>query len=182
MESAGMQLAADQGQLLSMLVHLVGAKNALEIGVFTGYSSTVTALALPDDGRLIALDVSDEYTQVARRFWEAAGVAHKVELRIGPALESLDSLAREGASFDFVFIDADKPNYPAYYERAVELTRTNGLIALDNMLWSGKVADPSVQDESTGVIRKVNSIIAADSRVESILVPLGDGLTLARKR
>lgn len=182
MENAGMQLAADQGQLLAMLVRLVGARQALEIGVFTGYSSTVVAMALPDDGRLIACDVSDEYTKVARRYWEDAGVAHKVHLHLGPALETLDLLRTDGFVFDFVFIDADKPNYLAYYEKALGMTRSNGLIALDNTLWSGRVADESAQDEGTNGMRQVNATIAADPRVDSILIPLGDGLTLARKR
>ena len=181
MPQAGMQLAADQAQLLGLLVGLTQAKLALEIGVFTGYSSIVTASSLAADGKLIACDVSEEFTGTARRYWKEAGLDHKITLRLGPALETLDQLKAEGLIFDFVFIDADKPNYPHYYNRAVELTRSNGLIVLDNMLWSGKVADPENADDSTSILRNLNKTIATDPRVQSILIPLGDGLTVARK-
>jgi predicted O-methyltransferase YrrM len=181
MPQHGMQLDADQAQLLSLLVGLTQAKTALEIGVFTGYSSIATASALPEGGKLIACDVSEEYTNVARRYWKEAGVDHKIDLRLGPALETLDQIAAEGLVFDFVFIDADKPNYPNYYERALQLTRPNALIALDNMLWSGRVANKDENDETTTIIRSLNQKIADDSRVQSLLIPLGDGLTIARK-
>ncbi len=182
MPEHGMQLAADQAELLSLLVQLVGARRALEIGVFTGYSSLATALALPEDGKLIACDVSEEYTSMARRYWKEAGVEGKIDLRIGPALETLDRLKAEGAVFDFMFVDADKPNYPNYYEKGLELLRPNGLMAFDNMLWAGRVADESNTEESTVVIRALNQRIADDPRVQGLLIPLGDGLTLARKR
>ncbi|MFB8790107.1 MAG: class I SAM-dependent methyltransferase, partial [Potamolinea sp.] len=143
-----MQIAPDQGQFMALLVQLIGAKKVLEIGVFTGYSSLVVALSLPSDGKIIACDISAEDTNIARRYWEKAGVADKIELRLAPALQTLDELIAsvEINSFDFVFIDADKRNYPEYYERALQLVRIGGLIAIDNVLWSGKVADPQVED------------------------------------
>lgn len=184
LENANMQIGADQGQLMAMLVKAIGAKRCLEVGVFTGYSSTVVALALPADGKIVACDVSEEFTAVARKYWEKANVANKIELRLGPALETLDELIEEGesGSFDFVFIDADKPNYLAYYERALSLVRRGGLIAIDNVLWSGKVAEKEVLDEQTVAIRQVNDHLHHDDRIDLCMIPTGDGLTLALKR
>jgi predicted O-methyltransferase YrrM len=165
------------------LVKLLGAKKTLDIGVFTGYSSLVVALALPADGKIIACDVSEEYTSIARRYWEKAAIADKVDLHIAPALETLDNLlaAGEAESFDFAFIDADKGNYENYYERSLQLIRPGGLIAVDNVLWSGKVADPEIQDNQTKKIRAFNQKLYQDSRITLSLVPIADGLTLARK-
>jgi len=179
-----LQIAPEQGQFMALLVRLIGARRCLELGVFTGYSSLATALALPEDGLLVACDVSEEWTAVARDYWQRAGVAHKIELRLAPALETLDALlAADGAgSFDFAFVDADKPNYPAYYERLLVLLRTGGLIAFDNTLWSGKVADPSVRDDNTEALRRLNTQLHHDRRIDLSLLPLADGLTLARKR
>lgn len=184
MPHANMQLAPEQGQFLALLVRLIGARRTLEVGVFTGYSSTAIALALPPDGRVIACDVSEEYTAVARRYWAEAGVADKIDLRIGPALGTLDALlaAGEADAFDFAFIDADKPNYPHYYERALRLVRPGGLIALDNTLQNGRVADPNAMGESVRIIRALNTHLHGDARVDVSLVPIGDGLTLARKQ
>jgi caffeoyl-CoA O-methyltransferase len=184
LENSAMQIGPDQGQFMALLVRAIGAKRCLEIGVFTGYSSTVVAMALPDDGKIIACDVSEEFTSVARRYWERAGVANKIELRLGPASETLDAILESGGAetFDFAFIDADKPNYLAYYERVLSLVCKGGLIAIDNVLWSGKVADLSVLDEQTLAIRQVNEHLHKDDRIDLCLVPIGDGLTLARKR
>lgn len=184
LERANMQISPEQGQFMAVLVRLIGARLCLEIGTFTGYSSTAVALALPPEGRLICLDVSDDWTRRARRAWQEAGVADRVELRLGPALESLAELLRErrGGSFDFVFIDADKTNYGAYYEAALELLRPGGLIAVDNTLWGGAVADAANKDEDTVAIRAFNDRVHRDDRVDLSLVPIGDGLTLARKR
>lgn len=182
---AVMQIAPEQGQFMGLLVQLLGVKKALEIGVFTGYSSLVVAMALPDDGQLIACDVSAEYTAMARKYWEKAGVAHKVDLRIAPALDTLDQLIADGhsSSFDFAFIDADKSNYDHYYERALQLVRPGGLIALDNVLWSGRVAEPAEhQDNRTRHIHALNQKIHGDQRVSVSLVPIADGLMLAMKR
>lgn len=178
-----MQIAPEQGQFLALLVQLLGAKKTLEVGVFTGYSALVVALALPEDGRIIACDVSEEYTAIAQQFWQQAGVAEKIDLRIAPALETLDKLISENQSnsFDFAFIDADKSNYINYYEKALQLIRPGGLIAVDNVLWSGRVADPEVQDNRTKKIREFNEKLAQDSRVKISLVPIADGLTLALK-
>ena len=180
----GMQIAPEQGQFMAMLVELIGARRVLEIGVFTGYSSTRMALALPPDGRLMALDLSVEYTETARRYWQLAGVADKIELRLGPALASLDRLINDGASgsFDLAFIDADKGHYDAYYERSLRLLRPGGLLLIDNVLWGGKVADPAVDDADTQAIRALNQKIHADDRVTAVLLPVADGLTVARKR
>lgn len=179
-----MQIAPDQGQFMALLIQLIGAKKVLEIGVFTGYSSLVVALALPSDGKIIACDISVEDTNIARRYWEKAGVADKIELRLAPALQTLDELIAsvEINSFDFVFIDADKKNYPEYYERALQLVRSGGLIAIDNVLWSGKVADPEIQDGQTQAIRNFNEKLHQDERVTLSLVSIADGLTLALKR
>jgi len=180
----GMQIAPEQGAFMSLLVKVMGARTCLEVGTFTGYSSTAVALALPADGRLVCCDVSREWTDIARETWTEAGVADRVELRLGPALETLDQLLAEGDAgrFDFAFIDADKPNYDGYVERALRLVRAGGLIAIDNVLWSGRVADSSVVDESTAAIRALNEKLAADERVEVAMVPIGDGLTLLRVR
>ncbi len=178
-----MQISPEQGQFMALLLKLMGAKKTLDIGVFTGYSSLVVALALPADGKIIACDVSEEYTSIARRYWQQAGVADKIDLHIAPALETLDSLlaAGEAATFDFAFIDADKGNYENYYERSLELIRPGGLIAIDNVLWSGKVADPQIQDNKTNKIRDFNLKLHQDSRITLSLVPIADGLTLAIK-
>jgi len=184
LEWARMQIGPDQGQFMQLLVQLIGAKRTIEVGVFTGYSSTAVALALPDDGRIIACDVSEEWTALARSAWKDAGVAHKIDLRLRPAVETLDALIGqgEGGSFDFAFIDADKANYDAYYERCLTLLRPGGLIAVDNVLWGGDVADPAKHDEDTDAIRALNAKLHKDQRVAIAMVPIGDGLTLARKR
>jgi predicted O-methyltransferase YrrM len=178
-----MQISPEQGQFMALLVKLIGAKKTLEVGVFTGYSSLVVALALPADGKIVACDVSEEYTSVARRYWQEAGVADKIDLHIAPALETLDKLltAGETGTFDFAFIDADKGNYDNYYERCLELIRPGGLIAIDNVLWSGKVADTEIQDNQTNKIRDLNRKLHQDSRITLSLVPIADGLTLAMK-
>jgi len=180
---AGMQISPEQGQFMALLVRLIGARRALEIGVFTGYSTLAVALALPDDGRLLACDVSDEYTRVGRPFWQQAGVAQKIELRLAPALATLDAQLAEGAagSFDFAFIDADKGGYDAYYERCLRLLRPGGLLAIDNTLWSGAVARPA-QDADTEALQRLNAKLHQDQRIDLSLLPIGDGLTLARKR
>lgn len=179
-----MQIAPEQGQFMALLVQLLGAKKTLEIGVFTGYSSLCVALALPPEGKVIACDISEEYTSTARRYWKEAGVADKIDLRIAPALETLDKLLAEGqaGTYDFAFIDADKENYEGYYERSLQLIRPGGLIAVDNVLWGGRVADPQVQDKSTQAIRDFNQKLHHDERVSLSLVPIADGLTLALKR
>lgn len=184
MPMAGMQIAPDQGNALALLVELIGARRAVEIGTFTGYSALRTALALPADGELVCCDVSAEWTAVGRPFWEEAGVAGKIDLRIAPATETLDGLLAEGwaGTVDFLFIDADKSNYDAYYERALVLARTGGLIAVDNVLWSGAVVDASDQRADTVAIRALNAKIHVDPRVSMALLPIGDGLTLVRKR
>lgn len=179
-----MQIAPEQGQFMRFLVQLIEAQKTLEIGVFTGYSSLVVALALPAHGKIVACDVDEEFTAIARRYWQQAGVADKIDLRLAPALETLDQLLSQGEanSFDFAFIDADKSNYDAYYEKALQLVRPGGLIAIDNVLWGGKVADPAVQDSRTQAIRDLNQKIHHDPRVLSVLVPIADGLTLAIKQ
>ena len=183
MPMAMMQISPEQGQFMALLVRLIGARRAIEIGTFTGYSALSVALAMPADGRLVACDVSDEYTRIARRYWAEAGVADRIELKLQPALKTLDELlaAGRGGSFDFAFIDADKQNYDAYYERTLALLRPGGLITIDNVLWDGKVADPSVDDEETRAIRSLNRKIHGDQRVALSLVPIADGLTLAMK-
>jgi predicted O-methyltransferase YrrM len=179
-----MQIAPEQGQFMQMLVQLMGARKTLEVGVFTGYSSLCVALALPLNGQIVACDVSEEYTAIARRYWEAAGVANKIALHLGPAINTLDKLIAEGqaGTFDFAFIDADKENYEVYFERSLQLVRNGGLIVIDNVLWSGKVADPQVQDESTLALRTFNDKLRNDPRVTLSVVPIADGLTLALKR
>jgi caffeoyl-CoA O-methyltransferase len=180
---AGMQIGPEQGAFMGLLVELIGAKRALEIGTFTGYSSLCIAGALPADGKLICCDVSEEYTRVARDYWRRAGLESKVELRLGPALATLDALIdADVESFDFAFIDADKTNYANYYDRAIRLVRPGGLIAIDNVLWGGDVAKPEENDEDTTAIRALNEMVRNDERVTLALTPIGDGLTLARKR
>lgn len=181
---ARMQIAPEQGQLMGLLVELLDAKRAIEVGVFTGYSAIAVALALPDDGRLIACDVNEEWTNIARRYFGRAGVEHKIELQLRPALETLDELLAGGqaGAFDFAFIDADKENYAEYYERCLSLLRVGGLVAVDNALWSGDVADPEKDDAETRAIRALNQKVASDQRVTMSLLPIGDGLLLARKR
>lgn len=181
---ASMQLMAEQGQFLAFLIRMLGAKRTLEAGVFTGYSSLVTALALPDDGRIIACDVNKEWTSLARRYWKEAGVEHKIDLRLGPALETLRKLIAEGrcGTFDFAFIDADKQNYDSYFDLAMELVRPGGVIAADNVLWDGSVIDPTDHEESTLAIRAFNKKVFADERVWISLAPIGDGLMLAQKK
>jgi len=178
---AGMQLSPEQGQLLGLLTRLVGARRALEVGTFTGYSSLSVALALPDDGQLTACDISEEWTAVARRYWAAAGVVDKIDLRLGPAIMTLDRLLADdgGDQFDLAFIDADKANYANYYERALRLVRPGGLIVVDNTLWHGRVLDPARQDADTVAMRSFNEQLHNDDRIALSLVPIGDGMTLA---
>ncbi len=184
MPRRSMQIAPEQGQFMALVARLVGARRCLEIGVFTGYSSLATALALPDDGRIVACDVSEEWTSIARRYWREAGVEHKIDLRLAPARDTLDALlaAGEQGRHDLAFIDADKTGYLDYYERCLRLLRPGGLIMIDNTLWGGRVADPEDGDEETAALRHFNEVLHRDERVELSLVPIGDGLTLARKR
>jgi predicted O-methyltransferase YrrM len=175
-----MQIGPDQGALMALLVKIIGAKRILEIGTFTGYSSTAMALALPPDGQITCLDVSREWTDVAREAWADAGVADRFELRLAPAAETLRTL--DDDTFDMAFIDADKPGYDTYYEECLRIVRSGGLILIDNVLWSGRVADPRDDDENTTIMRALNEKIAADERVDPVLLPIGDGLTLARVR
>jgi predicted O-methyltransferase YrrM len=179
-----MQIAPEQGAFMALLVELTGARRCLEVGTFTGYSSLAVALALPPDGSIVCCDISREWTDVARRYWERAGVADRIELRLGPALDSLDDLLTEGraATFDFAFLDADKVNYPAYMDRALALLGPGGLLAIDNVFWGGEVANPAADDESVRAIRSMSRSLAEDGRVSLAMVPIADGLTLARKR
>jgi predicted O-methyltransferase YrrM len=181
---AGMQVAPEQGQFMALLVRLTGARSYLEIGTFTGYSTLAVALALPPDGRILACDVNPETTEMAQRYWATAGVAPKIELRLAPALETLDKLLSQGQAgrFDLAFIDADKANYDGYYERTLRLVRPGGLIMLDNVLWSGAVVDPKKNDADTTALRALNKKMHGDERVDLSLLPVADGLTLARKR
>ena len=181
---ARMQIAPEQGQLMALLVRLMGARRCIEVGVFTGYSTLAVATALPADGEVLACDVSEEWTAIARRYWQQAGVDRKIRLVLAPALQTLDAELRAGraGAYDFAFIDADKPAYAEYYERCLALLRGNGLIAVDNTLWSGRVADPKVRDEDTAALRAFNAQVARDERVDLCLVPIADGLTLLRKR
>jgi predicted O-methyltransferase YrrM len=184
MKHAGMQIGPEQGQFMALLVKLLGARRTIEVGVFTGYSALSVALALPADGRVVACDVNEEWTAMARKYWAKANVADRIDLHIAPALQTLDKLvaAGEAGRFDFAFIDADKPNYLAYFERCLVLVRKGGLIAVDNTLWSGDVADPSKNEPNTAAIRAFNDALHADPRVEISLLPVGDGLTLAMKK
>jgi predicted O-methyltransferase YrrM len=181
---AMMQISPEQGALMGMLVKLIGARRAIEVGTFTGYSALCVAAALPPDGKLIACDVSAEWTSIGREYWAKAGVDKKIELKLAPAVETLDALlsAGEAGRFDFAFIDADKSNYDAYYERILKLLRHGGLVGIDNVLWGGRVANRSANDADTEAIRALNTKLAGDSRVDVALLPIGDGLTLARKR
>lgn len=181
---ARMQITVEQGLFMGMMVRLMGVRRALEVGVFTGYSSLSVARAMPDDGELIACDVSEHWTSIARRYWKEAGVDHKIKLHLRPAVETLDALLASGqaGTFDFAFIDADKVNYGAYYERALQLLRPGGLIAVDNVLWHSRVIDLNVNDEDTVAIRAFNAALRNDTRVDQMLLPIGDGVTLARKR
>jgi caffeoyl-CoA O-methyltransferase len=184
MKHAGMQISPEQGQFMALLVKLMGARRTIEIGVFTGYSALSVALALPADGKVVACDVSEEWTSVGRKFWQKAGVAERIDLRLAPALQTLDALLTAGGAgqYDFAFIDADKTGYAAYYERCMQLVRDGGLIAVDNTLWSGAVADAAQQDEDTRALRAFNDRLLGDERIDLSLLPIGDGLTLARKR
>jgi len=181
---ASMQIGPEQGQFMALLARLVNAKRCIEIGVFTGYSALVVALALPEDGRIVACDVSEEWTSIGRRYWREAGVEHKIDLRLQPALQTLDELTAAGqaGTFDYAFIDADKPNYDAYYERVLELLRPNGLFLIDNVLWSGRVADPKAKDAETTAFKNLNAKLHKDERVEISLLGIGDGVTVGRKR
>lgn len=181
---AGMQISPEQGQFMRLVNEILGSRRTLEVGVFTGYSAISVALALPQNGRIIACDVNEEWTRIAQRYFAEAGVADKIDLRIRPAVETLDALIAEGHSgqFDFAFVDADKEGYLAYYERCLTLLRTGGIVAFDNVLWDGRVADPADQSASTVAVRALNDQLASDERVTLSLVPIGDGLTLARKR
>ena len=176
-----MQVAPEQGAFMTLFSRLLGARSAIEVGTFTGYSALCIALGLPDDGRLICCDVSEEWTQIGRPFWEKAGIAHKIDLRIAPALETLRSLPEEPTT-DLAFIDADKPAYIDYFEALLPRIKPNGVILVDNVLWMGRVADPSADDEQTQAIRRFNDHVAADSRVDCVMLPISDGLTLLRKR
>ena len=181
---AVMQIAPEQGQLMAILVRLMGARRCIEVGVFTGYSSLAVASALPEDGELLACDVSEEWCAIARRYWQKAGVDRKIRLVLAPAAQTLERelAAGKAGAYDFAFIDADKTSYLAYYELCLKLLHTGGLIAVDNTLWSGRVADPSVRDADTEALRAFNAFVGQDSRVDLCLVPIADGLTLLRKR
>ena len=180
----GMQIAPEEGAFLAMLVELTGARRCIEVGTFTGYSSSVVALALPDDGRLVCCDVSEEWTAMARRCWERLGVDHKIDLRIGPASRTLDAMLEQGEQdgYDFAFVDADKAGYDGYYERLLRLVRPGGLIAFDNTLWGGAVLDPDPDDEDTRALQALNAKLRDDERVSLCMLPLADGVTLARRR
>jgi predicted O-methyltransferase YrrM len=180
---ANMQIAPEQGQFMALLAKLMGARRCLEVGTFTGYSALAIAQALPADGQLIALDVSEQWTSIARRYWAEAGVAERIDLRLGPAADAMHRLldTRQGESFDFIFVDADKTGYRAYCGLALELLRPGGLLLLDNVLWGGRVIDPAINDPDTRAIRELNEWLCQEERVDLSLVPIGDGLTLARK-
>ena len=181
---AQMQITPEQGQFMGLLMRVLGARRTIEVGVFTGYSSISVALALPEDGCVIACDPNAEYTAIARRYWREAGVEKKIDLRLAPGMDTLDKLLADGqaGAFDFAFIDADKENHDAYYERALKLVRAGGLIALDNVLWHARVIDPAVQDAETRAIRALNEKLHHDERVWLSMIPVGDGVTLACKR
>jgi O-methyltransferase len=183
LSEAEWQIAPEQGPFLAMLVQLMGARNCLELGTFTGYSAAWVASVLPADGRIICCDVNETYAAVARKYWAIAGVAGKIDLRLAPAIDSLNQLLAAGraGTFDYAFIDADKSNYDIYYEKCLELIRTGGVIAIDNTLWDGKVANPAITDADTAAIRVLNAKLFADSRVSLSFLPFADGLTLARK-
>jgi predicted O-methyltransferase YrrM len=182
--AAGMQIAPEQGAFMAMLVSLISARKTLEAGVFTGYSAAIVALALPADGTVVACDISDKWSALAREYWQLAGVVDKIDLRIAPATQTMDALidAGESGSFDFIFLDAEKTEYQAYYERALALLRPDGLVAIDNVLWSGRVADDTATDDDTVAIRAFNAMVHDDDRVTVSMVPIADGLTLAHKK
>jgi len=184
MKEAMMQISPDQGQFMALLVKLINAENIIEVGTFTGYSALTLAQVLPEHGKLVACDISKEWTSMAQRFWQQAGVANKIDLHLGPARDTLASLINDGQQeqFDFAFIDADKQNYQHYYEYCLQLIRPGGLVAIDNVLWGGSVADQNDQQPDTVAIREFNRLISEDKRVDISLVPIGDGLTLARKK
>ena len=184
MPNARMQIGPEQGQFMRLLAKASGARSYLEIGGFTGYSALSMALALPEDGQIVACDVSEEYTTVARRYWERAGVAGRIDLRLGPALDSLDRMLERGERdrFDMAFVDADKANVEGYYERALSLLRRSGLLLVDNVLWGGDVADPGIDDEDTHALRAITRKAQEDERVDLSLVPICDGILIARKR
>ncbi len=179
--AARMQISPEQGAFMTLLTRAIGARNAIEVGTFTGYSSLAVVRGLPEDGKLLCCDLNEEWTGIARRFWKKAGVADKIELRIGPALETLRTLA-SGPQFDIAFVDADKVNYRAYYEEILQRLRENGLILFDNVLWRGAVADPENNAEETRALRDLNAFLAQDERVEVVILPVGDGLSIARKK
>lgn len=181
---AGMQISPEQGQLMTLLTELVGARRAIEVGTFTGYSALATALALPSDGLLVACDINAETTAIGQRYWQEARVADRIDLRIGPAADTLQAMvdAGESGTFDMAFIDADKTGYRTYYELCLTLLRSGGIVLVDNVLWGGKVADPDVMTEDTLAIRDLNRFVHADERVTAMIMPIGDGLTMARKR
>jgi predicted O-methyltransferase YrrM len=183
MTSGGMQISPEQGRFMAFLVGLLGVRRALEIGVFTGYSALCVAQALPADGKLVCCDVSAEWTAIGRKAWKEAGIADRIDLRLGPALDTLAALRGQGleGQFDFAFIDADKENYDAYYEQCLVLTRQGGLLAIDNVLWSGAVANPTNETPSTLALKALNKKVFSDPRVDAAMLPIGDGLTLARK-
>ena len=182
--SFNMQISPEHGQFMGLLTKLTGAKKALEVGVFTGYSSLSASMAMPDDGRLIACDISEEYTSIARKFWQKAGVEHKIDLRLAPATETLQQLVNNGQenSFDMAFIDADKTGYDSYYELTLKLLRPGGWLMIDNVLWSGSVADPEKNDDDTRALKALNKKIISDDRVDMVLLPVSDGVTLVMKR
>lgn len=182
--SSQMQIGPEQGAFMGWLVGLIGARRAIEVGTYTGYSALAVSRAMGSEGRLVCCDVSEEFTRVARRYWAEAGVADRIELRLGPARDTLDALLAGGAagSYDFAFIDADKEGYDAYYERCLALLRAGGVVAIDNVLWGGKVADASHDEASTKALRALNAKVGSDPRVDACMIPIGDGLTLARKR
>ena len=182
--NGGMQISPEHGQFMALIIQLLGARRTLEVGVFTGYSSLAVALALPAGGKIVACDISEEYTSVARRYWKEAGVDGMIDLRVAPALQTLHGLIAQGEQgrFDFAFIDADKTGYEGYYECAIELIRPGGLIMIDNVLWSGRVADPTENDADTTALRALNKKLHADSRISLSMLPLSDGVTLALKR
>lgn len=184
MSMSQMQISPEQGQFMQLLIELLNAKKTLDIGTFTGYSALAVALALPADGMVVACDINGEWTKIAKRFWAMADVEQKIDLRLAPAVETLQALLDQGQAetFDFAFIDADKVNYPHYYELSLKLVRQGGLIAIDNVLWSGAVANPAEQDENTQMIRQVNTAVLNDERISLSMLPIGDGLTLCRKR
>jgi predicted O-methyltransferase YrrM len=184
MPEGGMQVSPEQAQFMAFLVEALGVRSALEVGVFTGYSSLAVAQAMPPGGKLVACDLNDAWTRIARKYWREAGVEDRIELRLGPGLDTLAQLSREGrdGTFDFAFIDADKESYVSYYEKCLALVRKGGIIGFDNVLWSGRVADPADHAQSTECIRKLNAHLTNDARIALTLVPIGDGLTLVRKK